>query len=284
MADTVHLTDNAFNEIQNTDHTISASEEASGFEVWHIANGRRSLDDKWKGTTENTAQWVKVDAGAGNTLTPTMMAIDRGHNLEGKTLRLEYSLDDAAFSTEWTVTFPSAAAAGTDLDTANGAYTEEGAWVKRWTSVGNAKRYWRLTVTAAASYIPEVVGLWMGVQYVPAFPAERGGFEDESGEIGYGQTEGDLGWVSRTVPWSRQAGTFEYNLSPDGTDKADARTHILQQFLESGRLMWVVFNDTEAEKAVLVEAPPHRYRWGVWGDWIHGSIQFQFREHEPKPV
>src|SRR3990167_11293764 len=85
MGSPAYLVQNYFSDVAFPTHTISAEEEATGYEAWRVADGRRSPADHWKPTTPNSQTWVKFDTGAAGTITqvPHIVALDRGHNLAG---------------------------------------------------------------------------------------------------------------------------------------------------------------------------------------------------------
>lgn len=273
---TVALVDNFFNEIQNPAHVITASEEEVGHEAWRVADGRRSAFDYWTGETPNTAQWVKVDCATSKAA--DCLFIDRDHNLEGKTVKLQKSTDDFATNTVdvVSVTFPSSASAGTALSASNGAYTEEGAWAKSFTSTSS--RYWRLHVAAAASYTPRLVGLYLGAMFAPTAPLQLP-FEPESVDIGYRGEETDFGWEGSALPWNRRSGELVWHL--DSGDVATARTFFQQ--VRRPRSFWLVHSIAAAERAVFARTPPQRASLtGPTSEWFHGTLSLQWREWEPK--
>jgi hypothetical protein len=244
MTRPVFLVENLYSTIQFPSHTVTANTEATNQEVELLADGRRSDTDYWAPTTENVDAWAKVNCDRVRLV--DMVAIDRGHNLAGKTVALAYSNDD--FATAGTdvlsITFPSVSVPG-DLDDATGVVTEEGAWVKRFDAV--AAKDFRLYVTAAASYIPQVVGLWLGKSYSPAhinFP-----LQDEDTELIQATVESDYGWAGTSEGAERRFGTIRY-LHPSLDDYDDGLRYHLGHF-KKGRPMWMVFAEEEAQRAVL---------------------------------
>lgn len=272
--------DNYFDDLLNTGHTVSANTEASGFEVWHVANGRRSADDYWAPTTANTDAWVKVDCGAAKSA--DFIAIDRGHNLEGRTVALQTSSDDVTWTSVFSVTFPSSDAADTAISAAAGAYTEEGAWVKTFTST--SARYWRLHITAAASYTPRVVGLWLaeawqaGSQQYPDRPF------DEDATVGAWQATGnDQGWSAASSSAAPRQGDLSIRL--DSFSEYDDTVRDFLALYRQGRVAWIVANSAQAERAMLAKAPAGSRVSAPYGDrWGYRTVSLPYVEHEPELV
>jgi len=278
MASTIFFSQNYFNEFQFPDHTISENNAATGNEAWRVANGRRAEGDKWLGAT-NGVEWIKVDAGSGNTLSPTMIAIDRGHNLGGQAIKLQYSTDNSSWSDEWSVTVPTASSAGTAIDATNGCLTEEGAWIYKFANDGGAKRYWRLYIAAISAFAADIVGLYLGTYFEPASPPDKP-FAAESGHMGFQETMSDHGWSGTTPSWDRLQGTVTLRLA--STDEANARSHIVTPFCRQGRLMWIVPDKSAAEQSFLAEQPSGAFFYGYRDDWGHRTLEFGYREKEPK--
>lgn len=273
MPSHLFLVENLYNERQDRTRSVTADEEAAGYEAWHVATGRRNPNDRWQPTTENAVHWVRVDAGA--SVECDVLAIDRGHNLEGKTVKLQVddNIDFSSPTDVFSVTFPSAASASTSIDASNGAYTEEGAWVKRFTPASS--RYWRLHVAAAASYIPQVVGLWLGKAFAPPFAMQLP-YEDESRDVGFHTSESDFGWESVSTPWRRRAGHVE--LRVDAASEASARDFYDE--ITRHRPFWLVHDTAKAEQACLAHLPAQRTFRGVRPEWFPHLISFDWREWE----
>lgn len=275
MPSHLYLVHNLYNERQDRTRSVTADETANGYDAWHVGDGRRKLGDSWKPTTANAVHWVRVDAGAA--VACDTLAIDRGHNLAGRTVSLQTSADLAFSSptTVFTVTFPSSAAGNTSIDAANGAYTEEGAWIKRFTEA--SARYWRVHVAAASSYVPEIVGLWLGKAWAPPFalqkPAEDGVYQIGPSDI----SESARGWWSGGAPWRRAEGRDELRLSE--AEEANARTLYLE--ITKRRPFWRVFDTAKAERSILVALPPQSARSAFESSWHPHTLSFNWREWDP---
>lgn len=272
----VFLVDNLFSDSQYPAATLSANEEASGREAWRVGDGRRSSQDYWSPTTANNAAYVEVDLGAGETATPDVIVIDRGHNLAGKTVLLKRGSGGA--TTVFTATIPSAVTDNQDIDGANGVLTPEGAWIKRFT--GAADRYWRLHVNAmGAGLLPQIVGLWVGTSITPdlSMPVT----EDVISLMSHQTLLPSTGWMGRTTPVRQRVGQLSFKLASESAYQSlDA--HLRDNFMR-GRPMWVVVDDTRAERAVLVMWDGQRagfeFTDGWWGKRM---ATLGYYEHEPQ--
>ena len=276
MGKPVILVENLFSAVAFPDHTVTAEEEATGQDVWHVADGRRRDDDLWTPTTANSATWVEVLCD--RVRSADMIVLDRGHNLDGYEILLQCSNDNfTTTETVFTVTLPAVSTPG-DLDDSLGVQTEEGAWVKRFDI--RSALYWRLYVSAmGASLLPEVVGLWLGKSLELEYLSDP--FDDDSDDMIVRTVETPAGWIGTGQAANRRAGELRIvALNPVGYDLL--RYH-LQGHYGAGRPMWIVFDQENASNAVLAKRPPGRMGFAFgsdpsWG-WRAGTIAWQ--EHEP---
>ena len=159
-----------------------SSGDASGFPSANVGDWRPY--ERWKASTFPNA-WIKVDAGAGNTITASILAI-MGHNLAtiGATFTLDGSDDDASWVTALTIT-PSGdrALAGTFPEA--------------------SYRYWRLLFsgeTAAAE-----IGIWFLGPYIQFPDYCLPGFDPQKKKLTtdttLGQTGELLGTTRRFTTW-----------------------------------------------------------------------------------
>ena len=282
MGSPSYLVQNYFSDIAFPTHTISAEEEASGFEAWRVADGRRSAADHWKSTTANSETWVKFDTGAAGTITaaPHIVGLDRGHNLPGVVgVKFQLSANDADWTDLVSVTIPASASSATALNATNGATTEEGAWLKQVTPA-STYRYGRLLVPAmGAGLVPKVVGLWFGPSWQPGNPTMP--VPDEDYEPIYEETiVPSSGWRGRSKMVALRTGELTYKFASEA-EYITARGHLWDHF-RYNRPMWVVHDDTYAERAVLAVPRTERQGFGFHADWWNmrrGVIPWI--EHEP---
>jgi hypothetical protein len=272
------LIENLFSTIQFPTHTVTPNEEAADHEAWRVATGRRSAFDSWKPTTTNQDAYIEVDCGVNQS--PDMAASDRGHNLQGATVRVRYSDNGTSWSDAFTATVPSSVSTGSDLDAANGILTPEGAWLKRFSGAG-AHRYWRYHVNAmGAGLLPEIVGLWLGAHWVPGyleFPFEDDTYQG-TGEV----TTLPSGWQGRGAIGRQRAGSFHVRLDTEATYDTGAAVQVRDGFF-LGRPMWLVFDDEKAERALLAVWARQREGFGLGrGGWSWRSGTISWLEWEPE--
>lgn len=271
------LSENFFNEIQFTGHTVSANEEDAGCQGWRVATGRRlNSRNKWTPVTNNADAWIKVACDQAREA--DTIVLDRGHNLGGYTIQLQNSADDSSYSNVFSLTLPTAAVSGTSLDAATGAQTEEGAWCLRFT--GQTKQYWRLYIPAmGANYKPEIVGLYLGLSYEPSYYFDLP-LSDESGESYFNDVMSPFAWVASSLAAHRRSGTIYMRLSSD-SEYDTARYHIKQNFMEQRRLMWIWHNQENAERAVLARHNAGQYGFTRQAGWSFRQVTIPWFEHEP---
>jgi hypothetical protein len=268
--------DNLFNEFIYTGHTVTANEEATGFDAWKVATGRRSADDFWKPTTANNDAWVEV--ACDRTRAADFIAIDRGHNLAGQTVALQISDNDFTDTEDvFSITFPSSYFPGSDITATNGARTEEGAWVKTFDL--RAAKYWRLHITAAATYTPNVVGLWVGKKWSPGEYMARP-WDDGAVEVSYAAPRTPAGWVGAGELAEVRVGDWTVRVPSYFAEDAARR---FAQTYQRRRPAWYVPNPDQAERAVLTTIPPNgRITLPYGDDWGFRTLRAPFMELGPR--
>ena len=271
--DPAFLIENYFSDVQFSTHVISANEEGAGTEAFRVATGRRSSLDRWSPTSLNLEAWIKVDLTSSKSATACI--IDRGHNLGGKTVVLERSADDAAWTQVFSVTIPATAATDGDFDAANGITTDEGAWVKRFASVSD--RYWRLRIPAmGANLKPDIIGLWLGNTWEPGkltMPAL-----DEHAQVVTKRGTSDVGWEGNTKAVRQRAGELFLQLA----DAAQAGALAAIEQFDLLRPMWILEDADRAERAVLARRPDGRVGFGFELGWFPRQGRIPWVEHQPK--
>jgi hypothetical protein len=278
MSDPRLLVENFFSPTQFPDNVVDANEEDTNKEAWRVGTARRSVQDAWLPTTLNNAAWLRVDRGASDSA--DMVAIDRGHNLQGEVVTLQKSTDNFVADTTqvFQSTIPSSVSDDTALTAINGALTPEGAWVKAFTS--DSSRYWRLLIAAmGAGLRPRVVNLWLGLSYAPSKLQIPWGDDDD--ELLYDVTEiAATGWRGTSPPVQRRRGELRFKLRA-AADYATTVLHLRDNF-NLGRPMWIVYEDTRAERAVLGERERGRQGFSLEGDWGHRQSIVSWVEREPR--
>lgn len=258
---------------------VSANEQADGHEAFRVGDERRTPRSFWTPTTENADAWLQVDLGSGGDRPADMIAIDRGHNLEGETVTLEHSADGSTWTQVFQATIPTSEGSNASLSAASGVLTEQGAWIKSFSSATD--RYWRLTVSAmGAGLKPEIRGLYLGPSYQPSYlPALPFGFGDR--QLDYSEVKGPNVWAASSRMADRYELTFRLKLETWAEYNDTARHHIEQLFFK-GRPMWLVMDTSYAERAWLAKAAPGSHGFKQRPDWGFPQAELRTVEHEPE--
>jgi hypothetical protein len=270
--------ENVLSQLQFPGHTLVADEQAAGFEVYHLANGRRAPGDRYQSVTANQARLVTGTYDRLRTITG--LALDRGHNLAGVALSVLGSSDAwVSQHTVWSGTVPTVASPFMPLDNANGALTRDGDFVVRFP--GDAAMAHRLSIPAlGAGIVAQVVGAWLGMWYAPDFFDVPWG--EEQTELMGTETQSPYGWVGATIGVPRRAGTLGIKLTSAGAYDL-ARYHLQGHFLNARRPMWIVMDDSQAERAVLARKVPGLQGFAFEPGWMAGrQARVGWIEHEPK--
>lgn len=272
------LTDNLWSRSLYPSHVISANEAASDRPARFVGNGRRSASNYWTPTTANNDAWNKVTCN--RLRAADSIVIDRGHNLAGKTVALQCSNDDfTTTETVFSITMPSASM-NNHLDNYYGVRTEEGAWCKRFSE--RYAKYWRLYVTAGGSgYLPRVVGLFVGKSWSP--PVFDYPWAEDDAELGGEVSESDAGWEGMSAPWNRREGTLNVRLN--GELDYDLARLWVAGFYGQRALMWLLYDDAQADRAVCAVRPRGLLGWRLEENWLHKRrAEIGWREYEGKPL
>lgn len=275
-----YLAENFFNEEQFSAHTLSANEETTGNEVWRVGTARRvggTLRNYWTPTTANQDAWIKVQCNRARAA--DMLVIDRGHNLEGATVRLQASSDDfTTYSELVAVTLPSSVVPNSRLSDNPGAKTEEGAWLISFDlEVG---LYWRVYIDAMGSGLkPQIPGLYLGLSFSPAVKPQRP-FDDESRRLEFRELRSPSLWVGASRKAQRREVVHHLLLTSDA-EYDQARYHFHSLYWR-GDVMWNAANVDQAEKAWLAYAPSDLHSAVASPDFRWRRIDLALLEHEPK--
>lgn len=235
---------------QFPNHVISAEEEPAGYEAWRVGDGRRSRTppDYATASTANSTWWLRCVFDRVRAF--DTIAIDRGHNLAGKTFELRSTLDATDFTgsyeTPFDITMPSVTMPNLHIDNGTGVRTEEGAWLKRF-PVRTGKAVELYIDAMGAGLKPEIVGLWVGlaVELRSRWP-----WDDDSSELVGIRMESESGWIGRGRRTRRRRGEIVTKLQTFEQYDELIRYHIASLFAD-GTPMWIVPDIAQAEKAVL---------------------------------
>lgn len=260
---------------------LAGNEELSGYEAFHVADGRRSGADYWSTITANnpaTLAWSD-----GRLRAADMLALDRGHNLAGVAVALQYSNDNATWFNAMSATIPTLCTPGQAIDAPLGAYTEEGAWLIRFTL--QAAVYWRFTIPALGiGLLPAVVGLSVGKSWYPVprqegpwmfnLPTSPGGATLKTAEV-----ESERGWVANGLIGPRKEGDINIKLT-SVWDIDPARLNLESLYGDQRCPMWVCYDDSQAERSFMAQRPVDKFGMMREENWYFGRGLVPYREHE----
>jgi hypothetical protein len=255
-----------------------------GFETWRVADGRRSAFDFWQPGTTNVDAFLTVTCG--RVRGANYLALDRGHNLAGKTINLFGSQDNfATQTTVLTVTVPTAGGqiAGVvsgGIVQAGGATTEEGAFLITFPTAGYT--YWRFDVPAmGAGLQPNVVGLWLGMSYQPT--ALYRPFTRHTTEFRAQETVSPIGWRGRGPRAFNRATTLNLRMDTQ-FEYADQARFTCEELLGAGRPTWIVEDQSRPQEAALVLRVLGTQGFAEPQNWANPVGSFTVIEHEEVPV
>lgn len=137
---------------------LTTTSEVTGREGYRVADARRERS-WWQTATSAANHNIKVDLGVGNTANVDSLWLDRGHNLAGQQVIVQYSDNGSSWTALATLTVPAAGVVGGD-PTTGFSQTEEGACYALFAAAAAAHRYWLLNITP--NMIPVIPGIIMG--------------------------------------------------------------------------------------------------------------------------
>lgn len=156
------IADNLFDFTLYPTATLTDSSELTGREAYRIIDARRERS-WWQAATSATSHFVQVDLGAGIAANADAIWFDRGHNMAGRQIQIDYSDNGSAWTTLRTLTFPAAGVVGGDPTLTTMSATEEGVSWALFTAAAAAHRHWRFLLLGAA-YQPVIPGVMLGVR------------------------------------------------------------------------------------------------------------------------
>ena len=268
------LVDNLYSIHQYPLHVITAEEEASSFEAFRVATGRRSFGDRWQSTTTNSDTFITTQCN--RVRMADMIVVDRGHNLVAERVRLRRSDDNfTTFEEVFNIVLPSQTAPGR-LDDADGVRTEEGAWGFRFDP--RAGIYWRVFIDAmAVDLVPQMPGIWLGLSWQPNF-FERP-FEDERHDLIVQALETEAAWRGTNPPARRGSGTLRFKQT-DLDQYDEARLNIVEKF-GTGFPMWLVWDEDQSDRMSLTVMEAGVMSFPLNPDYFFRTGEVSFVEHEP---
>lgn len=271
------LVDSLFSPIHYSDVTLSANEEAAGFEAEMFSTLRR--EDHWSPTSFNADAWIKARHAQVRAFNTVCLWV---HNLLGESYRFQISNNDFTdIETVIDVTIPSNPGAG-HIDDALGVLTEDFMWIKR-VPTRYAVDFRHFVPAMGADLKPELNGI-AGISYSPSqydYP-----YAPNTTEFIVEEHRSDRGVLGRGTPVNLRRGAITMKMRSD-FDYEPARFHLEHRW-GSGSPMLIVHNEAQAERAVMV------VRTGgsllgfetdtAWPDGGEGRSmgQLTFVEHDPK--
>ena len=260
--------------VQYPSHTVVAEEEPSGFEAHRFSAGRR--DQHAQASTANSDWWIKSSFGVPRAFDAIAIW---DHNLSGKTVRIECSDDD--FTTTQTIfnaALPTAKGAG-DIDDDFGVYCENGMWLKRFPiRTANAVRIYSVAMGAGLKpSINGLLGLSLGLNQFekPYMPSDT--------ELIASEQMAESGWIGRGPRRTKRFGSIQ--VKTRGPFEYDQFRYHFEQRFGGGAPMVIVFDDSQAERAVMVQRGPGRFGFKAmnnteWPDALRVA-EFPWQEQDP---
>jgi len=221
--------------------------EATGHEVWRVADNLRDLT--WcSPSASNILTQLRTDLGSGQTAEVSILVLDRGHNLSGKSISLIASDDGVTYGTTILTATPPSTPGGLPTDT-NGCLTSEGVWWKTFTPVTH--RAFSFDIPASSGFAPIVTGLYLGDLYrFPEFMDAPGAFDFHQ-SLKYLKNEVSQGGVrvtSRPVLWDLYQIRIQ---SLDGASYPALQTQV-NRLLRQQQPWWICHDDSDATAAGLM--------------------------------
>lgn len=263
-------------------HVISAEEEPATFEAWRVGDGRRSRTPPTyaTATTANSSWWLR--SVFDRVRACNFIAMDRGHNLAGKTFEFRITSDatdfTGTFETPFDITMPSVVTPNSHIDNGLGVRTEEGAWLKRF-PLRTGKAVEVFIDAMGADLKPEIVGLWVGLAV--ELRARRP-WDDDASELVTVTMESESGWIGRGRRTRRRRGELVTKLQSFQQYDELIRYHIASLFAD-GVPMWIIPDTAQAEKAVLATHAGETFSMPETDDALwRGDVPIPWVEYSPK--
>jgi len=273
------LFQNFFDDLQFTDHTVTASTSPAGAEAYRVGTSRRAAIDQWAPNGENSTHWVQVDCAIPRPA--SMCVIDRGHNLAQSTkgFYLEArSSTTASWTSVWSSTTTPTVVGPGPSTTSWGVPTYEGALLRQFPV--QVFRYWRLRIPPSTGYAPKVRNLHLGLAWFPEEPPLSPGDWDAT-QVNYEESATPSNWRGTGRVAVSREGSQLYRLTSFGAYEV-ARRHL--KMYEEAPAAWFVPSRGRAEHAFCVQIPPVRLPRPQEPGNIYRSVNLPYREHEPRPL
>jgi F5/8 type C domain len=251
--------------------TVATSNERVGNEGYRVASYRRERAS-WQTSTTAASHWVQVDLGATVSRDTDFIVFDRGHNLWGRNVSVQYSADGITWSALRAFLLPAAGTLGGDPTTNTGAVTEEGAWWALFAPSGAPRRFWR--VIFPDTIAPIVTGLVLGLR--SQLLGFSNTFDEDAGERTEASSTSTAGYRAseKTYSWR----TLELGLAYIGAVEYDATIRSLRGWLFDRNQPAVIFMDygTRPERGWMYQYDGRA--WAAAKTRVYRSGRFRFRE------
>ena len=267
--------DNLWSVSQYPGHVLTYNEQQAGHEFWRVADSRRSISDSWIPVTANSDQWgqVQCDRMRG----ATFFGLDRGHNLGGLTVNLQISNTGVApFQTVLSIVVPPTSEPNALSDTSYGVTTEELACLCLFPLV--AALYWRLDIPAmGAGLLPQVVGLWTGLAYQPAYGGLLTPWDEDQDDLSYAGVRTEWGWLGHGPVASIRRGEANLRLATD--DEYD-QARLWRAKVTRGAPSWICYDTAQGDRSFLAIRPQGHQGIGYKPRVFPRQGVIQYEEHE----
>lgn len=217
------------------------SDDAAGHEAVRVADNLRDLT--WWTRSGTGASGLAVDCQG--VLAPSMLVLDRGHNLAGTTVTIGGYTDTGFATLVGSVACTIPVAAGGLPSDANGCTTPDGVWWKTFSLP--AARVWNIAMAPTGA--PIVTGLYLGTAYrLPEYLNTP--FANDYGVdvklLGNQMSRSGLRSIARRLVHRRL--TLDVDLEATDYPALDAQ---LTPLFHDGQPWWVCLDDTDAVQAGL---------------------------------
>lgn len=256
------LTDNLFEGVMlHPSFAVSnqSFDDAAGHEVYHISDNLRDMSS-WIPAGANSARVLLTNCGVAQT--PSMVVLDRGHNLAGVAVTImswTYSSPNYYTQASFTATIPSTVG-GLPSD-ANGCLTADGVWWKTFNMASAVA--WSFNIPAmGAGIAPIVTGLYLGASYRFPVPMNAPFADDYDTDVQVSVnrvSRGGLRVMNRKLNFRKLA----LNLDLEATDYAAFDVQI-RPLLRYGQPLWFCLDDSDAG---------HSQQLGLFQ--LSGNIRYQ---------
>lgn len=279
MGKPVFLADNLFSTRIYPAHLLTAEEEAAGFPVERLANGRRSANDYWTPTTANSQTWAQSQTDRARA--SNCCVIDASNLPEnGATVRLKISSDAmTTFSTPFDLTLPQFASMGSSLDGGLGSLTED---ARTWAILFDLQvgTYFRLEVDAmGAGLLPTIGGLWVGLAHDVPRDFDMPWSEDMD-RLNVLRTASEAGWLGLGNAVPQRVGQF--GLRVDDAFRYDAHRLHYRSLYGMGMPSWVWFDRDQAERGMCILRPDGQFGFSYEQGWaLRRRVTIPYQEHQP---